>query len=448
MHVLLADARLLAWEGRRGRTAVRAAAAGALAAARAALATGGAAPPGPEALVAQVEAALAAEPLGGLRPVINASGIVLHTGLGRAPLAPAAAAAAARLAAGYTNLEFDLGSGERGDRHTFATEALAALTGAEAALVVNNNAAAVLLLLAALAAGREVVVSRGELVEIGGSFRLPDVLAQSGARLREVGTTNRTYARDYAGALGPETALLLRVHRSNFAVVGFTAQPDLGELAATAHAHGLPLAYDMGSGALLPTSGAGDVREALAAGADVVTFSGDKLLGGPQAGILCGRADAIRRCAAHPLARAVRVDKLTIAALQATLELYRAGRAPAEVPALRMLGRTPQELRRAAAGLARACRRATAGRCAVAVRPAESAAGAGSLPGQGLPTFVVEVRPAGAAGAQALAAALRAGDPAVVGRLHDGGLWLDPRTVLPGEAALVPRLLAAALERL
>ena len=447
MHALLAAPGLQPWLERLGRGAVRAAAAGVLEQVRAELGRGGAAPETGE-IAGRTAGALALAAAPRLRRVVNATGIVLHTGLGRAPLAPEAARAAAEVAAGYANLEFDLDSGERGDRHSLVAEALRALTGAEASLVVNNNAAAVLLLLAALAAGREVVCSRGELVEIGGSFRVPEIMAQSGARLREVGTTNRTYARDYAAALGAETALLLRVSQSNFRVTGFTATPTLPELAAVGRAAGVPLAYDMGSGALLPGLAPEglDARAALAAGADVVTFSGDKLLGGPQAGLLCGRADLIARCARHPLARALRVDKLTLAALEATLALYRAGRAEQALPALALLRRDPALLRRAAAGLRSALRASLGARCAVVVEPAESAAGGGALPEVALPTSAVALRPA-ACSAQALAAALRRGAPPVVGRLRAGALLLDPRTLLPGEAARLPALVAAALAR-
>ena len=446
MHVLLAHPALDPWLQGRGRAAVRRAAAEVLAAARADLAAGGP-PPSVGALVAAVATALGRAGRLQVRRVINATGIVLHTGLGRAPLAPEAAQAASSAAMTYSNLEFDLETGGRGDRQGAVSGALRALTGCEAALAVNNNAAAVLLALAALAAGREAIVSRSELVEIGGGFRIPEVMTQSGARLREVGTTNRTYARDYTAAVGADTALLLKVHQSNFRIVGFTAAPSLAELAALAEGHGLPLLYDMGSGALLPgLGGDGDVRSALAAGVHLITFSGDKLLGGPQAGILCGRADLIERCAHHPLARAVRLDKMTLAALQVTLDLYRSGRATTALPVLRMLGRTGADLRRAARALARRCGRALGARCGVTVEAGESAAGAGALPELPLPTHVVALRPA-AGGAQALADALRAGTPPVVGRITAGALLLDPRTLLPEDIAELPGLLTAAMDR-
>lgn len=451
MHALLAAVELAPWVERLGRARVREVAADVLEGLRAEGRAAGRLPARDEVL-ARVSGALrtAAEPR--LRRVINATGVVLHTGLGRAPLAVAAAEAVRAAATGYTNLEYDLESGARGDRSSLVAEHLQALTGAEDALVVNNNAAAVLLVLTSLAAGREVVVSRGELVEIGGSFRVPEVMAQSGARLREVGTTNRTYARDYAAVIGPETALLLKVHQSNFRVVGFSAAPALEELVALGHRERIPVAYDMGSGALVPGLPAadpaqhGDVRGALATGVDLVTFSGDKLLGGPQAGIICGRAEDVRACARHPLQRAVRIDKLTLAALEATLQLYRGGLAAAEVPALRMLGRSAPELAAAAERLRAAAASALGEAIAVAVESGESAAGAGALPEQPLPTSVVALRPL-SCGAQALADELRRGEVPVVVRLRDGAVLLDPRTLFPRDEEELPGLLAAALGR-
>ena len=450
VHVLLADPRLVDWQARLGRAVVRRSVAAVLSLARAAAAGG---VPDPEALLDRIEQRLREESLPRLRAVINATGIVLHTGLGRAPLAERAVEAVARVAAGYSNLEFDLAAGQRGDRHALVAAAVGELTGSGAAMVVNNNAAAVLLLLAALAAGREVVVSRGELVEIGGSFRIPEVLAQSGATLVEVGTTNRTYARDYAAALarpGADVALLLKVHQSNFRQVGFTAAPSVAALAEVARGGGIGLAYDMGSGTLWPglgpegSAGEPTVREALAEGADVVTWSGDKLLGGPQAGVLCGRVDWIQRCARHPLARAVRVDKLTLAALEATLALYREGRAAEAIPTLRMLRCGPEELAARAEALAVACGRSLGSRAAVSVAPSTSAAGAGALSAVALPTTVVRLQPRHAT-VGAWAAALRRGDPALVARVQDDGLVLDPRTLLDGQAEAVPGLPAAAL---
>ncbi len=276
----------------------------------------------PGDLVGRVELELAAARRPRLRRAINATGVIVHTNLGRAPLSREALERVSAVAGGYSNLEYDLGEGARGSRQDHVAPILRRLTGAEAALVVNNNAAAVLLALAALAEGREVVVSRGELIEIGDGFRIPDVLARSGARLREVGTTNRTRAADYERAIGPETALLLRVHQSNFRVVGFTEQPQLAELVRIARARGLPVVDDLGSGVLAELGDEPSARAALAAGADLVCFSGDKLLGGPQAGIVVGRAELVERLRRHPLQRALRADKLTLAALEGTLQLY------------------------------------------------------------------------------------------------------------------------------
>jgi L-seryl-tRNA(Ser) seleniumtransferase len=385
-----------------------------------------------------------------LRRVINATGVVLHTNLGRAVLAEAARAAVQQAAATYTNLEVDLETGERGSRYQHVAERIRRLTGAEAALVVNNNAAAVLLVLAALAAGRSVVVSRGELVEIGGSFRIPDVMAQSGARLVEVGTTNRTRAADYRAAVGPDTAALLKVHRSNFRLVGFVAEATLEELVALGRETSLPVVYDLGSGTLVDLEpfglpGEPTVQSAVAAGADVVTFSGDKLLGGPQAGIICGRAAWVERCRRHPLNRALRVDKLTLAALEATLRCYeRPGEALRAVPTLAMLARPSEELRVAAERLAAAAAAALAGRAEVSVLGGASQAGGGSLPAVELPTWLVAVGPTRRSAAEALAR-LRTGEPPVVARVQGDRLLLDPRTLLPGDDEDLVAALAAAV---
>src|SRR5437868_10407838 len=309
----------------------------------------------PGDLVERVELELAAARGARLRRAINATGVIIHTNLGRAPLAREALERVGTVAGGYSNLEYDLREGGRGSRQDHVAPILRRLTGAEAALVVNNNAAAVMLALAALAEGREVVVSRGELIEIGDGFRIPDVLARSGARLREVGTTNRTRAADYERAVGPETAALLRVHQSNFRVVGFTEQPAVAELAAVARRHGVPLVDDLGSGVLVALEGEPSARESLAAGADLVCFSGDKLLGGPQAGVVVGRAELVERLRRHPLQRAVRADKLTLAALEGTLALYAEPELAArEVPVLRMLGEPAEAVRAPAARLAEA----------------------------------------------------------------------------------------------
>src|SRR5213592_1511071 len=308
----------------------------------------------PGDLVERVESELAAARGARLRPAINATGVIVHTNLGRAPLAREALERVNAVAGGYSNLEYDLGEGGRGSRQDHVAPILRRLTGAEAALVVNNNAAAVLLALAALAEGREVVVSRGELIEIGDGFRIPDVLARSGARLREVGTTNRTRAVDYERAIGPETALLLRVHQSNFRVVGFTEQPRLEELVRLASRFGLPLVDDLGSGVLVELEDEPSARDALAAGAGLVCFSGDKLLGSPQAGIVVGRGELVERLRRHPLQRALRADKLTLAALEATLALYLdPERAAREIPVLRMLAEPANAVRARAERLAR-----------------------------------------------------------------------------------------------
>jgi L-seryl-tRNA(Ser) seleniumtransferase len=374
--------------------------------------------------------------------------VIVNTNLGRAPLCAAAIDAMAAVARGYSNLEYDLEAGGRGSRHAHVHALLTELTGAEEALVVNNNAAAVLVVLSGLAAGREVVVSRGELVEIGGGFRVPDVMRQGGARLVEVGTTNRTRAADYAGAIGPETAALLAVHPSNFRVVGFAESPARAELAAVAHERGVCLVEDLGSGCLLATERWGLAHEptpmeSLAAGVDVVCFSGDKLLGGPQAGIVVGRAEPLRRLARHPLMRAMRIDKLTLAALEATLRQYRDGVAEREVPIWRMIAAPLDAVRGRAERWA--ARLGTRGARA-SVLAGASTVGGGSLPGETLPTALCAVEaPAGDGEVAALAARLRRADPPVVGRVSRAQLLLDPRTVLPEEDEALLGALEAAL---
>jgi len=347
-----------------------------------------------------------------LRRVLNATGVIVHTNLGRAPLAEEAIARVHDVARGYSNLELDLEDGARGSRQDHLASLVRRLTGAEASLVVNNNAAAVLLALAALAEGREVIVSRGELIEIGDGFRIPDVLARSGARLVEVGTTNRTRAADYERAIGPDTALVLRVHQSNFRLVGFTELPRLEQVAAVAHAHELPLVDDLGSGALGDLPGEPSARESLAAGADLVCFSGDKLLGGPQAGIVGGRADLVERLRRHPLQRALRVDKLTLAALEGTLLLHLD--APGRIPVLRMLAEDAPAVRARAERLAAL----TGG----TVEETVARVGGGALPLSELPSFACALD-------QSLAAPLRAGEPPVIGIVRDGKLLLDCRTL-------------------
>ena len=423
-------------------------AAGAL---RGAMAAGAAAPATTGDAMAAIERQaaerLAASFRPSLRRVINATGVVLHTNLGRAPLSPRAAARAAAIAAGYSNLEYAVAEGTRGSRHVHAEALLRAITGAEAALVTNNCAAAMLLVLSALARGREVIISRGELVEIGGGFRVPEILAQSGATLREVGTTNRTRIGDYGLAIGPRTAAIVRVHPSNFTMEGFTERVPLAELAGLARQHGIPLVEDLGSGWLheappgAALAGEPRVQASVAAGADVVCFSGDKLLGGPQAGLLVGRAALVEQARRHPLMRALRVDKLTYAALEATLLDYAAGRAEEEVPVLRMLSLPVEGIAERAAALVERLR--AAGVPAVVVE-SESAIGGGSAPGRLLPTRAVALGP-DAGPAAAIERRLRHGDPPVVARIDEGRVLIDPRTVLPDEDdALAEALVAAA----
>ena len=384
-----------------------------------------------------LEERLRAELLGAraarLRRAVNATGVVVHTNLGRAPLAEAALERVHEVGRGYSNLEYDLSAGTRGSRQDHVAGILRRLTGAEAALVVNNNAAAVLLALAALAEGRDVLVSRGELIEIGDGFRIPDVLARSGARLVEVGTTNRTRAADYERAIGPETAVLLRVHQSNFRLVGFTELPSVRELARVAERHELPLIDDLGSGALTPSkspllSEEPSVRESLEGGADLVCFSGDKLLGGPQAGIVVGSAELVEKLRRHPLQRAVRADKLTLAALEGTLALYlEPERALREVPVLRMALEDAETVRARAERLAEL----TAGE----VEETVGRIGGGALPLAELPSFACAVE-------EELAAPLRAGEPPVVGVVRDGRLLLDCRTLTDAEAEEVATAVA------
>ncbi len=383
----------------------------------------------PGDLIARVEHEIASSRSPKLRNVVNATGVIVHTNLGRAPLATGALDRVREVGSGYSNLEYDLHEGGRGSRQDHIAPILRRLTGAEAALVVNNNAAAVLLALAALAEGRDVLVSRGELIEIGDGFRIPDVLARSGARLRELGTTNRTRAVDYDRAIGPETGLILRVHQSNFRVVGFTERPRLEDLVGIGRAHGVPVVDDLGSGALvelrnsLLLSDEPTARESLAAGADLVCFSGDKLLGGPQAGIVVGRAELVERLRRHPLQRALRADKLTLAALEATLALYlEPERAVGEIPVLRMLGEPAETVRTRAerlAGLVGGEVEATVGRV-----------GGGALPLAELPSFACAVE-------EELAGRLRSADPPVIALVRDGRCLLDCRTLADAEVDVV-----------
>jgi L-seryl-tRNA(Ser) seleniumtransferase len=367
-----------------------------------------------------------------LRRVLNATGVLVHTNLGRAPLADAALARVAEVGANYSNLEYDLERGDRGSRQDHLAGLLGRLTGAEAALVVNNNAAAVLLALAALAEEREVVVSRGELIEIGDGFRIPDVLARSGARLVEVGTTNRTRADDYERAIGPETAVLLRVHQSNFRVVGFSERPQLTELSAIARAHDLPLVDDLGSGALARVGDEPTPAESFRAGADLVCFSGDKLLGGPQAGVVVGRADLVERLRRHPLQRALRADKLTLAALEGTLVLALDPETRDDVPVLRMFHEPVEAVRARAVRLAELV--------GGEVEETVARVGGGALP-------LVELPSAACAVEEELAGPLRLGEPPVVGVVRDGRTLLDCRTLNDAEVDEVATAVAEARAR-
>lgn len=385
------------------------------------------------------------------RRVINATGVVVHTNLGRSLLAPEAIAAAAEACARYSNLEFDLATGERGSRYSHVVDILRRLTGAEAALVVNNNAAAVLLTLETLAKGREVVVSRGQLVEIGGSFRIPEVMAKSGALLREVGATNRTHPRDYENAITENTAALLKVHTSNYRVIGFTKEVTLAELVAIGRPHGLPVIEDLGSGNLTDFTPYGlpsepTVQQAVADGADIVTFSGDKVLGGPQAGIIVGKATLIEAIRKNPLNRAVRIDKMTLAALEATLRLYRdPEKARTRIPTLAMLTTSPEALAQKARRLAGILKKQLVGRYAIRVIPGASRVGGGAFPERDLPTTLVALTPAPEApSAETLRQRLLAADPPMVGRIENDAFLLDPRTLADDEFRLVGAILEQA----
>ncbi len=384
----------------------------------------------PGDLVEATLAELASADRPSLRRVLNATGVLIHTNLGRAPLARSALDRVVDVGGGYSNLEYDLASGTRGSRQDHLSSLVCRITGAEASLVVNNCAAAVLLALAALAEGRDVLVSRGELIEIGDGFRIPDVLARSGARLVEVGTTNRTRVADYEQAIGAETAVILRVHQSNFRVVGFSEQPQLAQLADLAHAAGLPLVDDLGSGALAAIGDETTAAASLGAGADLVCFSGDKLLGGPQAGILAGRADLIERLRRHPLQRALRADKLTLAALEGTLALaLDPARARVEIPVLRMIAEPIDAVRERAARLAALVDGD--------VEETVARVGGGALPLAELTSFACAVE-------EGLFDSLRAGEPPVVGIVRDGRLLLDVRTLGDDDVDEVAAAVAAA----
>jgi len=399
--------------------------------------------PSTNELIEMASVNLEAQSRSTLRPVINATGVIIHTNLGRAPLSAEARAAMELAARGYTNLEYDLEAGKRGSRYVHAEELLCRLTGAEAALVVNNNAAAVLLILTALARGKEVIVSRGHLVEIGGGFRMPEVMRQSGARLVEVGTTNRTYIHDYEEAITEETALLMRVHRSNFRLTGFVHEPELGELVELGEKRDLLVVDDLGSGALLDTSAYGlahepTFQESVAQGVALVSASGDKLLGGPQAGIIVGREDLVARLKRHSLTRALRVDKTTIAALQATLLHYLKGEAEEKVPVWQMIATPIEAIKgRAMDWVGKLTKAGIAAR----VVDGLSTVGGGSLPGETLPTKLVAIQ---VDSPDELARRLRAGDPAIIGRIEDDLFLLDPRTVLAEEEEVLTEAIKRA----
>jgi len=446
---LLESPAMAALRDRAPHALLAAAAREAIAAARGAL-TKGRAETGEEILreaVRRVEQGLLPSP----RPVINATGVVLHTNLGRAVLAEEAARAVAETARRYTDLELDLESGARGSRMTHAEPLLTELLGAEAALVVNNNAAAMLLALNTLSLGKEAVVSRGQLVEIGGSFRIPEILVRAGATLREVGTTNKTRLRDYERAIGPNTGLLLRVHPSNFAMVGFTEEVTREDLVALAKKKRLPLLEDVGSGALLDFTRWGlpaepTAREALAAGVSLVCMSGDKLMGGPQAGILAGRRKLIQALRANPMARALRVDKLTLAALIATLRLYRdPARAAASIPTLRMLSEPPEDVRARAEEILRAIGSDRASQRRAEVVACTTEVGGGAMPLARVPSFALALRPARGR-VEDLARSLRAGPDPVIGRIESGRLLLDLRTVHRDERTRLVASIVRALE--
>ncbi len=409
--------------------------------ARASIAGGGVCP-SLDKITASVATALRSLEQPHLRPAINATGVLLHTNLGRTPLNREAIAAIGSVSASYANLEFDLTTGLRGSRHVHLEDLLCRLSGAKAAMVVNNNAAAMLLGLSALAGRKEVVVSRGQAVEIGGNFRIPDIMRQSGVRLVEVGATNRTYLADYEDAVTERTAALMRVHSSNFRLVGFVHEATLEEIVDVGRRYDVPVLDDLGSGCLLDTTAFGldpepTVQQSVAAGASLVFFSGDKLLGGPQAGIIVGDKSLIDRLKKHPLARALRIDKTCLAALSATLVHYLRGEAVEKIPVWRMIAASPEDIGRRA-GEWRAVLGQSAG-----IIDGESMVGGGSLPGGTLPTRLMSLSPAKGkrGGVQAVATALRRQNPPIVGRIDNDALLLDPRSVLPEEDPLVIRAL-------
>ncbi len=384
-----------------------------------------------------------------LQRVINATGIVIHTNLGRSVLSDSVIRNVAGVAAGYSNLEYDLASGGRGQRHTHTRRLLSEITGAEDAFIVNNNAAAVFLCLSAMARDREVIVSRGELVEIGGSFRVPDVMRASGAFLRDVGTTNKTHLHDYAGAVNENTALLLKVHQSNYRIIGFTSDVKVEELVALGGKHGIPVMYDLGSGCLVDLKPYGihdepSVQEIVSSGVDILSFSGDKLLGGPQGGIIVGKRQYIEKIRKNPMARAVRVDKFTIAAFEATLMAYLdIEKAKKEIPTLRMLLQSPEEIRARARKIAAGLRKLV-DRGKIDVVPDMSKAGGGSLPEAEFHTFAVSIRPEGIS-VNELESRLRGGSPPVIARIKENSLILDARTIMDSEVSVIIKAAAGCM---
>jgi len=433
-----------------GRSVVRAAIQGAVKDMRRALKHGEPVEVGDDAVLAAVTGELERLTGSSLVPVINATGILVHTNLGRAPLSEAAINAVVRVSGAYSNLEYDLEKGARGSRHDHVSDLLAEITGAEAALAVNNNAGAVLLALNTLAEGRSVVVSRGELVEIGGSFRIPEIMRKSGCRLVEVGTTNKTRLDDYRDAVTDETALFLKVHKSNFSMEGFVEEVAASDLAELGRELGVGVVEDLGSGSLITGGDLGvphepTVPDSVRAGCDLVTFSGDKLLGGPQAGVICGKSDAVRACRENPLARALRVDKMTIAALEATLAAYRDPvRAGREIPILRAASRPLSEVRRDARSLARRLSGALKGAALVTAVPTRARVGGGALPLHDLPSFAVALVPESISAGE-LEKRLRLGTPPVIVRVADDRVLFDLRSVLDGQERVIENTLKTVL---
>jgi L-seryl-tRNA(Ser) seleniumtransferase len=404
----------------------------------------GSTPPPQSGIIEMVKSRLTVEWPAFMTPIINATGVVLHTNLGRAPMAPAALEALSVLGSCYMNLESDLSGGQRGQRIVELRKLLCILSGAEDALAVNNNAAAVLLILVALANGKEAIVSRGELVQIGGGFRVPEIMKQSGVTLKEVGTTNQTFARDYDVTVNDKTAMLLKVHPSNFEQSGFVHEASINELATIARKHNIPLVYDLGSGALLDTVDFGlghepTVQEALAAGADVICFSGDKLIGGPQAGIILGKKQFMASLLKHPLLRVIRLDKLSAIALEATLKCYLDKRATDSIPIWQMMSQSVEELQKRAAKLASNLRHAG---IKVAIRDGRSMVGGGSLPEQSLPTRLLAIKPL--SGVDDVSRRLRLGNPPLVARIEQGELLFDLRTVFPEQDKIIPSIIRQA----